>query len=121
MRTSIELHGKRVSVEWSDAAEAALARRSAPLLAEMELYFSCLIRKAVRFGDEARGAAFVAAAPNLRVGFRPVQTRNCSISELPPGEAAPLDDLPVVLPGPFVPKWLRIDFRHGRWHGEFGY
>ncbi len=121
MRSKIEIHGKPVSVEWSEAADAALSRRSTPLLAEMELYFSCLIRKAVRFGDDVHGTAFVPAGLHLQVGFRPVQTRNCRISELPQGAAAPLDDLPIVRPGRFVPNWLRIDYRGGQWRGEFGF
>lgn len=50
---SIEINGRTVAIELSRAAIKALAQRSTPLLAEMELYFSCLIRKVVRFHEHS--------------------------------------------------------------------
>ena len=37
------------------------------------------------------------------------------------GDEPPLADFPIVKPTAYVPHWLRIDFRHGKWIGEFGY
>jgi hypothetical protein len=119
MVASVEFHGRRVAVHCSRAAEKALMGRSTPLRVEMELLFSCLLRKAVRFGERARGEAFVAASPALEISFRPVQTRTCPVKDSP--HAAPIDDFPIVRPEPFVPRWLRIDYRGGNWVGEFGY
>lgn len=119
MQTQVEIFGRRVNVESSKAADQALARLSAPLQVEMELYFSCLMRKAVRFGEDACGTVFSEAGPKLRIGFRPVQTKNCRIDSLS-SPAAPLDDLPIVKPEPFVPKWLKIDYGKNGWSGEFG-
>jgi len=120
MKTTIEIFGRSVDVESSKTADRALAKLSAPLQVEMELYFSCLIRKAVRFGGDACGTAFSAAGPKLHVGFRPVQTKACRISTLT-SPVAPLTDLPIVRPEPFVPKWLKIDYGKNGWTGEFGW
>lgn len=46
-------------------------------------------------------------------------TRRCSVADggaAPPSERFPLDN-----PRPFVPKWLAIDYRRGKWVGRFGY
>ena len=117
MQTTIEILGKPVLVEWSTSADQKMQSLAEPLLVEMELYFSCLIRKAVRFGREAQAGNFALAGPQLKVGFRPVMTRSCRVSEVE-GEP-PLEDFPVVRPEAFVPKRLAIDYQDGKWMGEF--
>jgi len=117
MRTTIEILGKPVQVEWTASADRELQGLSEPLLVEMELYFSCLIRKAVRFGRAAQAGDFVLAGSQLKVGFRPVMTRVCRMSDVE--GAPPLEDFPVVKPEAFVPKRLTIDYRQGEWTGEF--
>jgi hypothetical protein len=117
MQAIIEILGKPVQVEWSLAADKAMQGMEVPLLVEMELYFSCLIRKSVRFGHDAQAGNFIQAGPQLKVGFRSVMTRSCRVSDVE-GEP-PLEDFPVVRPEAFVPKRLRIDYSQGRWTGEF--
>lgn len=119
MRNKIDIDGKTVEVEITAAASDALSRRSAPLMAEMELYFSCLIRKQVRFRDVADDAAGVKIGNWLRVQFRPVMTAACGKNY--EGDEPPLTDFPIVKAQAYVPHWLRIDFRNGQWQGEFGY
>jgi hypothetical protein len=41
----IEMMGKEIKFEISTKAERELASRVTPLFVEMELYFSCLLRK----------------------------------------------------------------------------
>lgn len=118
MRTIIQVHGKRVRVELTNAAEAALAKRRNILLAEMELYFSCFIRKRVRFTEATTPSADAGDHDRLRVSFRAVTTKHCRIDEVegdPPQVA-----MPIVHLKPFIPSWLRIDYRRGQWRGEFG-
>jgi hypothetical protein len=117
MQTTVEILGKEVLVEWSASAEKKLQVLAEPLLVEMELYFSCLIRKAVRFGRNAQAGDFALAAPRLKVGFRPVMAKSCRISDAE-GEP-PLEDFPIVKPEAFVPKRLAIDYSGGEWKGEF--
>lgn len=119
MRSTVEILNRPVQVEWSKAAENALSALSAPLSVEMELYFSCLIRKKVRFGDKAHSREFVPVNERLGVAFRPVMTKACKVDHA--DQEAPLSDFPIKNPAAFVPRWLKIDYRHGIWEGEFGY
>jgi len=119
MQSTIVILNKPVRVELSKAAEAALANLAEPLSVEMELYFSCLIRKKVRFGDKAHSREFVPVNPRLQVAFRPVMTRACAVDK--DNAEAPLTDFDIVNSSAFVPHWLKIDHRHGNWEGEFGF
>lgn len=113
----ITLHGKSLEIRLTPAAEKALALRDAPLVAEMELLFSCLLRKRVYFGESTEQSVPVSA--QLAVRFKPIMTRRCSVAEggaTPPSERFPLEN-----PRPYVPSWLSIDYRRGEWVGNFGY
>jgi hypothetical protein len=117
MQNTIEIMGKKVLVEWSASADKKLQALTEPLRVEMELYFSCLIRKAVRFGGNAHAVNFTLAAPQLAIGFRPVMTKTCRVSDVE--GAPPLEDFPIVRPEAFVPNRLSIDYRGGTWLGEY--
>lgn len=118
METSIIIANKLIRLHLSPAAQQALAARRTPLYAEMELYFSCLIRFKVRFYDQAIHGKGVVVSDKLVVSFRPVMTQACGKDY--EGEEPPLSDFPIVRQEAFIPKWLRIDFQHGKWCGEFG-
>ena len=114
---NVTLYGKSIDVRLTAAAECALNLRATPLVAEMELLFSCLLRKRVCFGESADEATPV--NEQLSVRFKPIMTRRCSVAEggaTPPSEGFPLEN-----PRPFVPSWLAIDYRRGEWVGQFGY
>jgi len=117
MQASAEILGKKILVEWSPAADKTMREMKAPLMVEMELYFSCLIRKAVRFGAEATPRYSASITPQLTVSFRPIVTKACSVSEVE-GEP-PVEDFQLVKPEAFVPKKLSIDYKRGQWVGEF--
>lgn len=117
MQATAEILGKKVLVEWSTSAGKAMGSLASPLLVEMELYFSCLIRKAVRFNQKSSLRYGVSVTPKLVVGFRPVMTKVCKVSEVE--EDPPLEDFHIVKPEAFVPKKLFIDFKRGHWLGEF--
>lgn len=114
---NIILHHKSLEIRLSRAAQKALAVRETPLVAEMELLFSCLLRKRVYFGEDTDASTPVEG--RLAVRFKPIMTRRCSVAEggaHPPSERFPLEN-----PRPYVPNWLAIDYRRGEWVGEFGY
>ncbi|MEW5768881.1 MAG: hypothetical protein AB1831_00815 [Pseudomonadota bacterium] len=117
----IKLLGRDLRVELSAAAVRALEARAEPLHVEMELYFSCLIRKRVLFDRPPRAEAVrIGHGPGLSLGFRPVMSRGgCAVADTDPEDM--LVDLPTGEPQRFVPHWLRLDYRHGTWRGEFGY
>ena len=118
MVTDIKIANKSVKLDLSPAAQQALEARNSPLYAEMELYFSCLIRFKVRFYEQASHGEGVAVSDKLIVYFRPVMTQACGKDY--EGDEPPLTDFPIIKQDAFVPKWLRIDFRQGEWQGEFG-
>lgn len=119
MQNHVQLMGRELDVRLTSAAQRALQARAAPMHVEMELYFSCLIRKRVLFDLPQRGEA-VAIGQNLTVGFRPVMSKGgCSVADTDPEDM--LVDLPTGEPQRFVPRWLALDYRHGQWQGEFGY
>ncbi len=117
---SVRLSSRDLEVRLSAAARAALAARGTPLVVEMELYFSCLIRKRVQFLSAAHPDAFCASLDERHtICFRPVMTRQCTLSDV---EGKPeLESFPIRRREAFLPKWLALDFRHGNWSGEFGY
>lgn len=113
------LEGKDFRITLSDAAQLALAQRTKPLIAEMEFYFSCLIRLQVRFYESDDSASATPINEKLAVRFRPVMSRRCDLHAVK--GKSPLDDFPIVKRAPYVPHWLHLDYKKGAWVGEFGY
>jgi len=113
------LEGKSLRITLSDAAQRALSQRATPLIAEMELYFSCLIRLRVRFYERDEGSSATPVSDKLSVRFRPVMSRRCDLHEV--NGKSPLGDFPIVKRDPYVPHWLHLDYKRGEWVGEFGY
>ena len=120
MIVTIQLHGKPVRVELSAAAERALSKRANPLFAEVQLIFGCMIAKRVWFRDEAVENA-VSVNSKLNVWFRPARyAKACSFDDIDNGAGA--SDYPVAGDrGRFVPDLLSIDYRGGKFTGDFTY
>ncbi len=119
--TSIRLGNRDLALTISPRARSALARAKDSFYIEMELYFSCLLRKRVNFLGVQRAGA-VATAPlseHVRVYFRPVMTRSCAVSDS--DDQPELEAFPLKRAEAFTPRWLTIDFRAGKWSGDFGY
>lgn len=115
---NIDYHGKQLALYLTPSAQRALSNQSEPLLVEMEMLFSCLIRKRVRF-SRIQDSTAVPVNEKLGILFKPVMTQTCSLDNIQ-GET-PVEVFPIANSKPFVPNWLRIDFRRNQWMGEFGY
>lgn len=115
--STIQINDKPVEVRISDKANAAIAIRTTPITAEMELFFSCLIRKRVRFHENNHGVAVI---DGLKVTFHPVMSRHCKDTELEE-DGPPMTDFPIEKPQNFTPRWVSIDYNKGEWLGKFGY
>ena len=113
------LEGKDLHILLSAAAQRALAMRTTPLIAEMEIYFSCLIRLRVRFYEDDILSTATPVTEQLSIRFRPVVSTCCDLHEVK--GKPPLVDLPIVKRTAFMPHWLRLDYRKGQWMGEFDY
>ena len=121
MNLNVTINDKPVQIKLTKPASRAMEQRTTPLIVEMELYFSCLIRKKVRFYETSNDTEHTIVNENFSVRFRPVMTQSCSISDVKEGNSPTLTDFPIANPKAYVPHWLRIDYRSGEWCGEFGY
>lgn len=120
MKSIIQLEGRPVSVQISNAAMRALESITDPLLAEIHLIFGCMVAKRVWF-KELPSSNAVSVTDKLQVCFRTVHyVKTCRLSDIDNG-AVPEDFPLAVEKKKFVPDWLKIDFRKGKWKGTFGY
>lgn len=120
-KVAIILNGKPVAVEWTAAAARALAGREAPLYVELELYFSCLVKKFVHFRDDCRGYATVAANDKLHLYFRPVTSTACTwevAERLGRQPERPIDSVAL---RHVAPRHVRIDHVAGKWVGSYDF
>lgn len=119
----IYINKKRCEINLSTSAKSQLNNEQ-ELFVEMELYFSCLIRKRVYISLTPRAIDYVQAPGNLldsklHIGFRPVMTEKCSMDYT--GDEPPVTDFPITGPERFTPAWLLLDYKNRQWQGEFGY
>jgi len=116
---TIVLQGKNLRVEWTDRADRALRTRSEPLIVEMQLYFSCVVKKRVVFHEAGEMEAQV-VNDSMRIMLRAIQAAACN-----PEEFAKNYPLGRILKSPaatkMIPGKICIDFRRGDWEGEFDF
>ena len=115
----VQLIDKELLLKWSARAEEELSNMSRPLIVEMQLYFSCVVKKRVVFHDQANFET-LAVNDNLQIAFRPIRAAKCDPQEFarnyPSGGA--LDSSAAAK---MIPTWVDLDFRQGQWQGDFGY
>ncbi len=118
MKYDVTLNERLVSVNVSDAAMMRLRKKTKPLLIEIELYFSCLIKKVCHFRETDIFDDYVKVMDGLYIHFRATMTSSCSIDGFNKNNPA---DFPIVNQKPYIPKWFNLDFSGDNWVGEFGY
>lgn len=120
---TVRLCGRAIAVTLSSRARNAADALAAPLIVEMELFFSCLLRKRVLFHEAGKAPESpmerIALHPSLALQFRPIVSEVCRIDELE--GAPPVMTMPAKRGEAFMPRWLKIDYRSSGWVGEFGY
>lgn len=116
---SVVINGREVVVQWTDAAARELARRPRPLVVELELYFSCLVKKFVHFHEQAGERETVAASDKLHLYFRPVTSTACSFEVAARLGRQPEAELYSAAVGRIAPKQVSIDFAAGAWRGRY--
>lgn len=118
--SELTLHNKPVTVRWTQRAERQLARRDHPLLAEMQLYFTCVVKKRVLFHETggSDGVEGLAVNEHLHIAFRPVEANSCDPVEFAANFPVrrEFDSSAAVK---MHPTSLHIDFKNGAWSGEF--
>jgi hypothetical protein len=116
---SVVMGNKNLRVEWTDRANRVLQTRPQPLIIEMQLYFSCVVKKRVLFHDNSN-LDVTDVNNSMKIAFRSIQSAACDPEEFaknyPVGRVL---DSPAVTK--MIPSRLSIDFHQGQWQGEFGY
>ncbi|MBE0615970.1 MAG: hypothetical protein IH604_20055 [Burkholderiales bacterium] len=116
---SVVINGRNVAIEWTKAAQSELSRRDNPLIVELELYFSCLVKKFVHFREDAGDRETVAANERLLLYYRPVTSTACSFAVAERLGRQPEMELHTRAVGRISPKKVSLDFTRGRWKGDF--
>lgn len=118
--STVDINGRAVEVTWTRAAQRSLMQRPADLYVELELYFSCLVKKFLHFRDVPRGALpAVRVADRLYVYLRPVTSTACSPQEAHALGRQPEAEIEAPQAMRLAPKKVVIDCRDGVWSGEF--
>lgn len=118
-RGETTINGRRVQVEWTPSADAALRARGAPLFVELELYFSCLVKKFVHLREDAGGHALAWVDERLALYFRPVTSTSCAPQTAERLGRQPEVEIDTPATRRMAPKRVRLDFRDGAWNGSF--
>ncbi len=116
---TVLVNGKPVAVEWTRAAARELARRPRSLVLELELYFSCLVKKFVHFHDEAPGRATVAVTDNFQLCFRVVTSTACTMDAAERLGRQPEMELDTPAVRRLAPKRVHLAFDNGCWAAAF--
>ncbi len=116
---STNIDERKVSVHVSEKAKRMLGNRTLPLYVNMELYFSCFIKKMIKFSDIPPQRESSKITENLFASFRPVQSKSCNIHDLSGDNTPILIDLNVTKRKAIVPRHLFIDYKRGEWKGDF--
>ncbi len=120
MKHSITLLDKVIKIELSPRAEQAVSARMAPVIAEINLVFGCLVIKRVWFREQV-DCETVSVTPGLEVCFNVVRyAKTCCIADIDNGAEA--EDFPIVKDKKtFVPDNLFIDYKKGCFSGAYTY
>ena len=119
LNNTIEINGRSVSVEWTKAAARELTRRTQPLVVELELYFSCLVKKFVHFHEMPPQRDTIPVSDKLAVFFRPVTSTACSFEVADRLGRQPEVELDTANVRKIAPKRVQLDFVRGAWQGNY--
>ena len=117
--STVLINDKQVEVEWTKSAARELSKRTHPLVVELELYFSCLVKKFVHFHEAAPQCDTVAVNDKLSVFFRPVTSTACSFEVADRLGRQPEIELDNPNVRKMAPRLVKIDFVRGNWQGNF--
>ena len=134
MRKALIFHGKTIEIEYTKKAEEMAQQLAAPMVMEIQIYFSCMLGKNLAYysGTPLPGAYQLKPAQfeellkdsqqlmgNVYVRFNIVMTKNCPVAGTlgPP----PVTDFEIVGTEVYVPTWLSIGYRDDVFIGEYGW
>ena len=118
-RGTVRINQREVEVKWTARADRELRRLDQGLVVELQLYFSCVVKKRVLFHT---GSGIDAVPVNDRLGltFQSIASAVCDPREFadsyPEGK-----NLSSGRAARMVPRTVELDFRRGGWEGQFYY
>ena len=116
---SINIRGKKMAIMYSKRAEKALAQRDTSLIAELQLYFTCVVQKRVVFHEHSE-LETITANPNLEISYHTVQSNACEPVEF--AEKHPVKkELTSKGALSMRPSLFKIDYKNGEWIGDFSF
>jgi len=114
---TVLLREKKCHVNWTKRANKAFKNRAQPLIAEMQLYFSCVIKKRVLFHSHS-SVPSMPVNPHLDIIFRTVQSNACSPEEFASNHPVK-QDFNSQAARQMHPSQLNIDFKNQQWVASF--
>ena len=114
---NVSFKDKSLEIKWTKRAQQKLNQISSPLIVEMQLYFSCVVKKRVLFSNDAN---FTTTSVNkaLELAFHPVQSASCDPIEFAKNFPAERE-FDSISAKKMRPRELTIDFKQNAWQGEF--
>ena len=117
---TVRINQREVGVSWTGRAEKELQRRDRALIVELQLYFSCVVKKRVLFHHQAVEFDCIRVNDKIEIAFQPIASAVCDPQEFaasyPPGK-----NLSAGKAARMVPRTVEIDYRRGNWEGQFHY
>lgn len=118
-KESIDIRGKQMAIKYSKRAEQALSLRKTPLIAELQLYFTCVVQKRVVFHEQTK-LNTIPTKTNLEISYHTVQSDACGPVEF--AEKHPVKkELNSKGANSMRPSLFEIDFKKGKWVGVFSF
>lgn len=118
-KDSIDIRGKRMSIMYTNRADEALKKRDTSLIAELQLYFTCVVQKRVIFHEQTNMET-ITANPQLKIAYHTVQSNACDPVEF--ADKHPVKkELNSKGAKSMRPSLFKIDYKKGEWIGEFSF
>lgn len=119
LKDSIDIRGKKMSIMYSKRAEKALLKRDSPLIAELQLYFTCVVQKRVNFHENTE-LETINTNSNLKIAYHTVQSNACDPVEF--AEKHPVKkELNSKGAQSMRPSLFKVDYKKGQWMGDFSF
>jgi hypothetical protein len=116
-RKTVQINQRSLELRWTERAERELGMREQALIVELQLYFSCVVKKRVLFHQRVDFATN-RVDNRLEMAFHAIASAVCDPNEFaqkhPEGR-----DLSSGPAARMVPAIVEIDYRAGRWQGQF--
>lgn len=118
-KDSIDIRGKKMAILYTKRAVKALQKRETSLIAELQLYFTCVVQKRVVFHETSQ-LETIQANDNLAISYQTVQSNTCDPVEF--AEKHPVKkELNSKGAQSMRPSAFKIDFKNGEWLGDFSF